>query len=62
MAAGEMNALVKLRRQGVLCLWEPRMEPLLGHLQILDVGGGMFQKETLLNFWLEMRRSPLMQQ
>jgi hypothetical protein len=31
----------------VLCLLEPRQEPLLGHLQVLDVGGGTVQKRNL---------------
>ena len=31
----------------MLCLLEPRQELLLGHLQVLDVGGGMVQTRSL---------------
>ena len=41
-----MNVLVEAGNH-ILCLPEPRLELLLGHLQVLDVGGGMVQKRNL---------------
>jgi hypothetical protein len=41
-----MNALAKAGNL-VLCLLEPHLELLLGHPQVLDVGGGMVQKRNL---------------
>ena len=41
-----MNVLAEAGNH-ILCLPEPRLELLLGHLQVLDVGGGMVQKRNL---------------
>ena len=46
MIAREMNALAKAGSL-ILCLLEPRLELLLGHLQVLDVGGGTVQERNL---------------
>ena len=46
MIAGEINALAKVGSL-ILCLLEPRLKLLLGHLQVLDVGGGTVQKRNL---------------
>jgi hypothetical protein len=41
-----MNVLAKAGNH-ILCLLEPHLELLLGHLQVLDVGSGMVQKRNL---------------
>jgi hypothetical protein len=41
-----MNVLVKAGNH-ILCLLEPCLELLLGHLQVLNMGGGMVQKRNL---------------
>jgi hypothetical protein len=42
----EGNALAKTGGF-ILCLLEPRLELLLGHLQVLDVGGSTIQERNL---------------
>jgi hypothetical protein len=41
-----MNILAKAGNL-ILCLLEPHLELLLGHPQVLDVGGGIVQKRNL---------------
>jgi len=53
-----MNALAKTGSL-VLCLLEPRLELLLGHLQVLDVGGGTVQKRNLAGLLVRDRESVL---